>query len=282
MGTSTAGARSLHAGLPLFVSRAFSTAVFARPHKQRRPRRQLASNHPRNTAPLDPRALPHVARHLHRRFVAKRLSKPVKHFLLPTHFSRPATAPPGSDSGHAHPLAVLIVALLSAAAALAAPWPKPRDRAPLTTRYGRDARARHEPGDPSPTSACATRIDQLPALLDDAIARATIEPLAVTFSRDAGNIAVLGDDGSFFYTNSGGQPLLDIAAVTRAFYHCGDDYDQLAVYLSLSGQSQWLGSPGASPPRGCFSNDTQGIGLNPYDVGAPCSAAPRGCSRCSR
>jgi hypothetical protein len=79
---------------------------------------------------------------------------------------------------------------------------------------------------------------------------------------------VLEDDGTFFYTNAGGQPLLDIAAVTRAFYRThGDDYDQLAVYLS-TGQSQWLGSPGALAAAWLLRNDTQGLGLNLYDVGA--------------
>lgn len=168
------------------------------------------------------------------------------------------------------PLAVLIAALLSAAAALASPWPTPRDRAPLSPLAPTDAtRTSARMATASTTSsACATHLDQLPELLDDAIARATLEPLAVTYSRDAGNIAVLEDDGTFFYTNTGGQPLLDIAAVTRAFYRThGDDYDQLAVYLS-TGQSQWLGSPGALAAAWLLRNDTQGLGLNLYDVGA--------------
>ncbi|MBI5168085.1 MAG: hypothetical protein HZA61_01215 [Candidatus Eisenbacteria bacterium] len=170
------------------------------------------------------------------------------------------------------PLALLAAAALFATASFAAPRPTPRERAPLTPLAPTDAtRAAAS----TTGSACATHIDELPALLDDAVARATLEPLAVTFSRDAGEIAVLEDDGTFFYTNSGGQPLLDIAAVTRAFYRThGDDYDQIAIYLS-SGQSQWLGSPGALAAAWPLRNDTQGIGLNLYDAGAVFGSAAR-------
>ncbi|MFN8586266.1 MAG: hypothetical protein U0704_00555 [Candidatus Eisenbacteria bacterium] len=167
---------------------------------------------------------------------------------------------------------LLAAALLAAALAAAAPWPSPR--APLAP--AKDVLAPLAPG-PAATSsdACATRLDQQAAVFAEAARRDAATPLATTWSRDAGEIAVLEDDGTFFYTNAGGQPLLDISAVTRAFHRThGDVYDQIAIYLA-SGTSQWLGSPGALAAAWLLRNDTQGIGLSLYDVGTSFGSASR-------
>jgi hypothetical protein len=116
--------------------------------------------------------------------------------------------------------------------------------------------------------ACATDVDALPRMLLDRVAASAQDPLPAPHSGDTGGLAVLEDDGSFFYTNSGGRTLLDIAAVARAFYRThDDDEDFLAIYLA-SGQNQWLGSPGALAAAWMVRNDTQGLGLNTFDLGA--------------
>jgi hypothetical protein len=115
--------------------------------------------------------------------------------------------------------------------------------------------------------SCATR----PGAAADALAlhqaRALDAPLPTPHSTDAGEIAVLEDDGSFFYRDKDDRPRVDMASVGRAFYRThGDDYDALAVYLA-SGLDHWLGSPGALASAFVVRNAVEGIGLETFDLG---------------
>ena len=112
---------------------------------------------------------------------------------------------------------------------------------------------------------CTTDPGALAGAMSEANARPLLEPLPTPHSRDIGDIAVLEDDGTMFYQNSGGDTLLDLAATARAFRRAhGDDYDCVAVWLA-SGLDQWLGSPTALAASWVLHNDTQGIGLDLFD-----------------
>jgi hypothetical protein len=118
-----------------------------------------------------------------------------------------------------------------------------------------------------PRGLCGTRAEAVVELLQDALARPLADPLPTPHSVDAGEIAVLEDDGTFFYTNKNNNPMLDLAAVARAFYRThGDDYDFLAIYLA-SGLDTWLGSPGALAAAYVVRNKIGGIGLDFFDFG---------------
>ncbi len=94
-------------------------------------------------------------------------------------------------------------------------------------------------------------------------------------STDVGEIAVLEDDGTFFFPDKGGNINLDVAAAARAFYRThGDDYDQVAFWLT-SGLSNWLGSPTALAAAWPTRNANQGIGLSLYDWNAALGLPPR-------
>ncbi len=124
---------------------------------------------------------------------------------------------------------------------------------------------------------CGTIIDRLPELLGELAARPLPAPLRTTYTGDVGEIAVLEDDGTFFYTNTNNQPLVDLAAVTRAFYRDHpDSYDAVALYLA-SGLNHWLGSPGALAAAWQVRNDVDGIGLHRFDYG-PALGTPPGLS----
>jgi len=124
--------------------------------------------------------------------------------------------------------------------------------------------------------ACGTDLGALPALLTQAAERraaSAITPQPTPHSTDVGEIAVLEDDGTFFFTDKDGNVNLDVAAVGRAFYRThGDDYDQLVVWLA-TGQSNWLGSPTALAAAWLIQNHVHGIGLNQgsynVDLGLP-------------
>ncbi len=125
------------------------------------------------------------------------------------------------------------------------------------------ARARLSPS--ALEAACGTHVDGLAAALEAAALR-RVEvgegPLPTPHSVDVGDLAVLEDDGTFFFTDKGGNVNLDVAATARAFYRThGDDYDQLAVWLA-SGLSNWLGSPTARAAAWPVRNATGGIGLS--------------------
>jgi hypothetical protein len=79
---------------------------------------------------------------------------------------------------------------------------------------------------------------------------------------------VLEDDGRFFYTNSGNDPIADLTAIGQAFYRThGDDYDCLAVFLS-TGLSTFLGSPTSIAASYVLRSRTSGVGLDLYDIGS--------------
>ena len=159
---------------------------------------------------------------------------------------------------------ITALAALLGAAAIAAPLPARRPAA-VSAAAARALLAVPSEGASALERACGTRLDAMPDALAEAAARMLIDPLPTPHSTDSGEIAVLEDDGTFFYTNSGGQPFHDVAATARAFYRThGDDYDFLAIYLA-SGTSEWLGSPGALAAAWVVKNDTQGIGLSFYD-----------------
>ena len=157
--------------------------------------------------------------------------------------------------------ALIAIALLVLAA--------PLDAAPVSTRSQPAAlHAFH------PAGACGTHLDAARELLRLSRAYSHGTPLPTPNSTDAGEIAVLEDDGTFFIASSGGQPLLDLAPVGRAFYRThGDDYDFLAIYLA-TGLDDWLGSVGALASAFVVRNDIQGIGLSTYDLGDQFGAAP--------
>ena len=124
--------------------------------------------------------------------------------------------------------------------------------------------ARAEAG---PGSVCGTRIESAAEALLRHLERADLSPAPSPLSTDTLGIAVLEDDGTFFFLDKNNNPNLDLASVTRAFYGThGDDYDFLAIYLA-SGLSAWLGSPTALAAAYVIRNTTQGIGLDPYDLG---------------
>ena len=94
-------------------------------------------------------------------------------------------------------------------------------------------------------------------------------------STDAGEIAVLEDDGTFFFPDKGGNINLDVAALGRAFYRThGDDYDLVSVWLA-TGLSDWLGSPTALAAAWLTRNDISGIGLDLFDFNTSLGLPPR-------
>src|SRR5262249_15150895 len=151
--------------------------------------------------------------------------------------------------------AVFVLSLLAAASALAAPLAPPRgpravpkvlpsatSLTPLDRACGSDV-----DGPPAASAAMARH----PATAPPALAAAypamsehlATAPAALptTYSTDNGEIAVLEDDGTFFYTDKNGNANVDVAAVGRAFYRThGDDYDEVALWLS-TGLTNWLG-----------------------------------------
>lgn len=164
-----------------------------------------------------------------------------------------------------HPLARFALAALVAlapfaASALAAPVrvrPLPPAPAASAAKSALDAHG-----------LCGTHVDALADQLAEWAARTPAVAQPTTFRRDVGDVFVMEDDGTLFYTNAGGRNLLDISAAMRAFYAAhGDDYDQVAIYLS-TGMNQWLGSPGALAAAWPVRNDTRGIGLSLYDWGS--------------
>ena len=179
------------------------------------------------------------------------------------------------------PIRILSLALLSACAlfdlaAFAAPLPRLRGgSAGLPGLAGARGVFAPAPADGGLDAACGTNLDAVAEQIAAHAERLDDSPQPTPHSRDADGIAVLEDDGTFFYANSGGRLLLDIAAATRAFYRThGDDYDFIAFYLA-SGNNQWLGSPGALAAAWPIRNDTQGVGLPQFDYGAAFGSAAR-------
>lgn len=169
---------------------------------------------------------------------------------------------------------VLLAVFALAAVASAAPVRAPRANAAAFRRGLPWTASLDDPRAGVPIGACGTRLDEQPERLGEWMGRTLIEPLPTTFTRDIGEIAVLEDDGTLFYTNSGNQPLLDLARAIQAFYRDHpDQYDAIAFYLA-SGQNQWLGSPGALAASWLIRNSTEGIGLGQFDYGTAMGAPP--------
>jgi hypothetical protein len=126
--------------------------------------------------------------------------------------------------------------------------------------------------------ACGTNIDRLTLLLEVMAERAATTGnvvLPTPHSTDLGEIAVLEDDGTFFFPDKGGNINLDVAAAARAFYRThGDDYDQIAIWLA-SGLTNWLGSPTAFAAFWQTRNAVTGIGLGMFDYNAALGLPPR-------
>jgi len=163
--------------------------------------------------------------------------------------------------------------------ALAAPAPSLRSLPPaLSGPGGRAAPSVARPGADEaagPASACGTRLESVTEMLLEHNARTEGAPLPAPNSTDAGEIAVLEDDGTLFYINKGGDTILDLVSAGRAFYRThGDDYDFIAFYLA-SGLNTWLGSPTALASAFPLRNSTLGIGLDPFDIGAPFGSPAR-------
>ncbi|HEY2956152.1 MAG TPA: hypothetical protein VGK89_12980 [Candidatus Eisenbacteria bacterium] len=152
----------------------------------------------------------------------------------------------------------------------ASPAPSLRSLAPRAR-----ARLAAEPEGRGRVSRCGTRLESAVELLAEHNARALGDPLPTPHSTDAGEIAVLEDDGTFFYTNKGNDTILDVYTAARAFYRThGDDYDFLALYLA-SGLHTYLGSPGALASAFVVRNATLGIGLDVYDIGGALGSPAR-------
>lgn len=162
------------------------------------------------------------------------------------------------------PALALLAAALPALAALP-PAPRALPAAAGTARALAAPLAPVPAGDPA--GACGTRLE---ASFELAVRRATealAAPQPTPHSADTAGIAVLEDDGTFFYADKSGNPVLDAAAVTHAFYRTHDDSAEfLAVYLA-SGLSQYLGSPTALAAAWPVRNAVDGLGLARFDLG---------------
>ena len=190
---------------------------------------------------------------------------------------------PAARSAH---IFAATLALAAAAGSLAprfapaAPAPSLRSLPPARPDAGgRTAPSAARPGPADDArgraSACGTRLESGVEMLLEHNARIEGAPLPAPNSTDAGEIAVLEDDGTLFYINKGGDTILDLVSAARAFYRThGDDYDFIAFYLA-SGLNTWLGSPTALAAAYPLRNSTLGIGLDPFDIGAPFGSPAR-------
>jgi hypothetical protein len=169
-------------------------------------------------------------------------------------------------------LAATLVALAlgridAPAAPLRAPRPAPAPLPPLSASAGHPPQA----GPPPIEHACGTDLDRVTAWLDAAVERQATTGnvvLPTPHSTDVGEIAVLEDDGTFFFPDKGGNINLDVAAAARAFYRThGDDYDQVAFWLA-TGLTNWLGSPTALAAMWPIRNATTGLGLSTFSYNA--------------
>ena len=162
---------------------------------------------------------------------------------------------------------VLALALLGlAVAAGSAPLPRLR---PVATPGNAAApmAAAPAPLESGPARVCGTRLESGVEAWLAHLERTDLAPLPTPNSTDTLGLAVLEDDGTFFFQDKDGHRILDLVALTQAFYRThGDDYDFIAAWTA-SGLGVWLGSPGALASASFLRNDTQGIGLDPFDVG---------------
>jgi len=167
-------------------------------------------------------------------------------------------------------LASLVVVLAFGLLLLAPPAPvaspgaaisrrPPRAPTASSTNTGRETRLE---------AVCGTGAASAAELLEQHWALPQNAPLPTPHSTDAGNIAVLEDDGRFFFTDKGGDVIADLTAIGQSFYCThGDDYDCLAVFLS-TGLTTYLGSPTAIAASYVLRSRTSGVGLDLYDIGS--------------
>lgn len=162
-------------------------------------------------------------------------------------------------------LLVVLAALLIAIPAASAP-PRPPQRDFSRHAPAREAAVRMAL---DLEGACGTPHGSAAGMVARHLERGPLEPQATPNSTDIGEIAVLEDDGTFFFDlfADGTRKSLDVAAATRAFYRThGDDYGGIAFYCA-SGINTWLGSPTALAAAFVVRNDIQGIGLDAFDYG---------------
>lgn len=162
-------------------------------------------------------------------------------------------------------VALALLAFAAPSHGSAPPAARPRPATPPAS--GLDTEAGVPPRARSMADVCGTDIDAAAGLVASHLARGPLAPLATPFSVDVGEIAVIEDDGTFYYSDSAGHTILDLAAATQAFYRThGDDYDQIAFYIG-NGGSTYLGSPSALASAFLIRNATTGIGLDTFDIG---------------
>lgn len=122
---------------------------------------------------------------------------------------------------------------------------------------------------------CGTRFGAVADAISRDAARTDVLAQPTSHSTDSNGIAVLEDDGTFFYTHNSDHPKVDLQAVSRAFYRShGDDYDVLAVFLP-SGMSDWLGSPTAFAAAFPVKNTITGLNEPLFDESAGMGSAGR-------
>lgn len=187
-----------------------------------------------------------------------------------------------------HRLALALLVFATPAVARATPISAPDATRGTTPVITRDAVVRlHAPADATaraavperarfdPRRSCAIPVAGAAALIRAHAVRGALQPLPSPHSADVGDIAVLEDDGTFFYTLGSGQSKVDLQEVSRAFYRShGDDYDMLAVFLA-SGLTDWLGSESAFAASYMVKNTVSGIGLPLADESAGMGSAGR-------
>lgn len=164
-------------------------------------------------------------------------------------------------------IAVCLLIAVAAAQSLAAPRPEPR-RLPAASARAGLAAPFHAAESDAASGPCGTRLEAAFELAERRAALALAAPLPTPHSVDAAGIAVLEDDGTFFYPDKSGNNVLDVAAVTHAWFRThDDDAEMLALYLA-SGLNEWLGSPTALAAAWPIRNAIDGIGLSHFDAGA--------------
>lgn len=162
------------------------------------------------------------------------------------------------------PLAVLLALAAAAVTGFAAPAARPRAAGPAEAARAAPAGARPAV---DAADACGTRLEASFELAERRAAAALAAPLPTPNSADTAGIGVLEDDGTFFYLDKSGNSVLDVAAVTHAWYRTHDDSAEfLAIYLA-SGLQNWLGSPTAAAAAWPIRNAIDGIGLSRFDLG---------------
>jgi hypothetical protein len=187
--------------------------------------------------------------------------------------------PQSTSQRAARALCICAALAVAAAWALAAPLPARRAgggmRQESAGAAGRVAPADARSRESGVAGVCATDPYALADEIERHIERTLALPQPTAYSIDTAGIAVLEDDGAFFYSGPGQNQVLDKAAVAQAFYRThGDDYDALAIYLA-SGQSDYLGSPTALAAAFVVKNDVTGLGLDLFDL-SPGLGTPAG------